>query len=730
MSISSTTEHDELSASVSGLVARHAARPDTRNRFDDLAAGGHPPYWQAFRDQGLVALHLPEDHGGGGFGFADLAVVLEATGHGLLPGPYLPTVLAGAVITDSGAGPARSALLGALTAGATAAVAVGTGELVAQRAERGYQITGGMSPVLGAASAEYLVLGARPAGGSDLDGEEVWFTVPASAVSVTAERAIDLTRDVASISAADLAVGPEQVLSDTDAACIGATAAALAAAEAVGVIRWCLESVLDYVKVREQFGRSIGSFQAVKHRCAELFITAETAAAAAWDAARAAADDEHQRRLAAAAAAVVCLPAAVNAALDAISLFGGIGFTWEHDVHLYWRRALSLRALLGPSDGWARSLGRLALESPRDFEVRDVDVDDSVRAEIAADLARVTVLPARQRRGALADLGYVAPHYPRPYGRAASPSEQLAITQEFARVGIEAPSMIIGEWVVPTLITHGDDAQRERFVPPSLREEITWCQLFSEPGAGSDLASLATKAVRVDGGWRVSGQKVWTSMAHEADWGACLARTDSSAATHKGLSYFLLDMRAEGVDIRPLRQSTGATEFNEVFLNDVFVPDDCLVGQPGQGWTLARTTLANERLSIGAGLTNSGLDMLRRLVRDGTVPLDAPDTARVFGELTAQENALAAVNLRSLLARLSGLEPGAEGSVAKAASALHARTTADAIVNLLGPLAIHVDSRSSEAIWKYLSVPSALLGGGTIEIQYNVIAERILGLPR
>jgi len=729
MSIGSATEHDELSASVSGLVARHAARPDTRYRFDDLAAGVRPPYWQVFRDQGLVALHLPEDHGGGGFGLPELAVVLEATGHGLLPGPYLPTVLAGAVVTDSGDGPARSAMLRALTAGAAAAVAVGTGELVAQHAERGYRISGGVSPVLGAASAEYLVLGARLAGSPDLD-EEVWFTVPANAVNVTAERAIDLTRDVGSISVADLAVGPEQVLSDTDAACIGTIAAALTSAEAAGVIRWCRESVLDYVKVREQFGRSIGSFQAVKHRCAQLFIAEETAAAASWDAVRTAADTEHQRRLAAAAAAVVCLPAAVNAALDAISLFGGIGFTWEHDVHLYWRRALSLRALLGPSDGWARSLGRLALESPRDFEVHDVDVDDSVRAEIAADLAPLTALTVRQRRVALADLGYVAPHYPRPYGRAASPSEQLAITQEFAKLGIEAPSMIIGEWVVPTLITHGNDAQRERFVPPSLREEITWCQLFSEPGAGSDLASLATKAARVDGGWRVSGQKVWTSMAHEADWGACLARTDSTAAKHKGLSYLLVDMRAEGVDIRPLRQSTGAAEFNEVFLDDVFVPDDCLVGQPGQGWALARTTLANERLSIGAGLTNSGLDMLRRLVRDGTVPLDAPDTARVFGELTAQENALSALNLRSLLARLSGLDPGAAGSVAKVASALQTRTTADAIINLLGPLAIHVDSRSSEATWKYLSVPSALLGGGTIEIQYNVIAERILGLPR
>jgi len=730
MPIGFTAEHDELTASVSGLVVRHAPRSDTRDRFDDLAAGVRQPYWQVFHEQGLLAIHLPEDHGGGGFGVRDLGVVLEATGHGLLPGPYLPTVLTGAVVVDSGNGPARSALLSALAAGATAAIAIGTGELVARPTGSGYQVTGSVSPVLGAVSAEHLVLGARVDSDVELDGEEIWFAVPASAVTVRAERTIDLTRDIGAITLTGHAVTAEQVLSRTDAACVGTTAAALAAAEAVGVTRWCLESVLDYVKVREQFGGPIGSFQAVKHRCAQLFVSAETAAAAAWDVLRAMGEDERQRRIAASAAAVICLPAAVDAGLDAITLFGGVGFTWEHDVHLYWRRAQSLRALLGPTDRWARSLGALAVEGGRDFEVRDVEVEDAVRAEIGADLARVAGLPVARRRGALADLGYAAPHYPRPHGRAATPTEQLVITRELTRLGIDQPSMAIGEWVVPTLIAHGDDSQRERFVAPSLRGEIAWCQLFSEPGAGSDLASLATKATRVDGGWRLSGQKVWTSLAYEADWGACLARTDNTVARHKGLSYFLVDMRAEGVDVRPLRQSTGAAEFNEVFLNDVFVPDECVVGEPGQGWVLARTTLSNERLAIGGGMSSSGLGVLRRLVRDGTVPVNGPDTTRVLGDLTAHENALSALNLRSVLARLSGLEPGTAGSVSKAASALHCRATADAIVDILGPLAAHVDPRSSEATWNYLNVPTFLLGGGTVEIQYNVIAERILGLPR
>jgi alkylation response protein AidB-like acyl-CoA dehydrogenase len=730
MPIGSTVEHEELAASVAGLLTRHAARSTIRERLDAFAAGAPQPYWKAFRDQGLLAIHLPEDHGGGGFGLRDLGVVLEATGHGLLPGPYLPTVLTGAVVTDSGAGAARSALLSALATGATAAVALDTGELVAQPDDDGYRTSGTVSPVLGAVSAQHLVLGARLAGDTELDGGEIWFTVPASAVSVSGGRPIDLTRDIGTVSVEHLIVPAEQVLTRLDAACVAVTAAGLAAAEAAGIIRWCLESVLDHVRVREQFDRPIGSFQAVKHRCARLFVTAETAAAAAWDALRAVDEGESQRRIAASAAALVCLPAAVDAALDAITLFGGVGFTWEHDVHLYWRRAQSVRALLGPTEKLARELGRLALEVDRDFDIHDVGVEDAVRAEITADLARVAELPARRRRAALADLGYAAPHYPRPHGRAATPAEQLVITQELIRLGLDVPSMAIGEWIVPTVLVHGDDAQRERFVAPSLREEIAWCQLFSEPNAGSDLASLATKATRVAGGWRLSGQKVWTSQAHEADWGACLARTDGTVAKHKGLSYFLVDMHAEGVDVRPLRQSTGAAEFNEVFLNDVFVPDECLVGEPGQGWMLARTTLSNERLAIGTSMSNSGLGVLRRLVRDGTVPLDDPDTARVLGELTAQENALAALNLRSVLARLSGLEPGSAGSVSKVASALHCRATTDAVVQRLGPLAAQVDQRSSEATWKYLNVPSYLLGGGTVEIQYNLIAERILGLPR
>jgi alkylation response protein AidB-like acyl-CoA dehydrogenase len=337
-------------------------------------------------------------------------------------------------------------------------------------------------------------------------------------------------------------------------------------------------------------------------------------------------------------------------------------------------------------------------------------------------------MPAPERRRSLADKGYVAPHYPRPYGRAAGPAEQLFISQEFSRAGIEQPRMNVGEWVVPTILSHGSDDQRKRFVVPSLRGEITWCQLFSEPGAGSDLASLSTKADKVEGGWRLNGQKVWTSYAHEADWGMCLARTDGTVAKRKGLSCFLVDMRSSGVDIRPLRQATGASEFNEVFLDDVFVPDNCLVGETEQGWMYALTTLANERFTIGATLSLSGADAMRRLAQDAT--LLGADAERVLGLFTARDNALSALALRSLLARLSGAEPGPAVSVAKVASALLSRACTTAVLDMLGPLAAFDNVASKDAVWNHVSLPIHLIGGGTLEIQLNVIADRVLGLPR
>ena len=285
----------------------------------------------------------------------------------------------------------------------------------------------------------------------------------------------------------------------------------------------------------------------------------------------------------------------------------------------------------------------------------------------------------------------MVPHLPAPWGRAAGPLEQLVIAEEMKQAGLRAPALLIGAWVVPALVGYGTLAQQERFLPATLRGEITWCQLFSEPGAGSDLAGLTTRAERVageaegSGGWRLSGQKVWTSLAREADWAICVARTDPSTRRHAGITYFLVNMKSPGVSVRPLREMTGDALFNEVFLDGVEVPDDLVVGEVGDGWRVARTTLANERVSLsrtwtfGCG-TPELLDVLRGL---GEPARQA--WLEQAGRLVAEGHALDVLGMRVTLKQLSGTEPGATGSVRKLLGMRHAQQVAELCWSMQGP---------------------------------------------
>jgi len=451
-------------------------------------------------------------------------------------------------------------------------------------------------------------------------------------------------------------------------------------------------------------------------------------AASAWDAAEAFSQDADQFALAAAAAAVVCLPGAVDIGLETVTLFGGIGYTWEHDTHLYWRRAMSLQNLLGPRDGWELLLGGMARKIERHHDLRLDDEPAGLRGWVADCLAQALVLPPESQRAYLVDQGLVSAHYPRPYGIAADPVAQVVISQEFERAGMIQPTTTIGEWALPTILAHGTEEQREAFVATTLRGDIIWCQLFSEPGAGSDLASLRTRAEKVDGGWRLNGQKVWTSSAQEADWGICLARTDPEVPKHKGLSYFLVDMHSPGLEVRPLREANGGYLFNEVFFNDVFVPDSRLVGQPGDGWRLARTTLGNERVNIA-----SGMGRRRDLPADFLAALSANpplEALRQAGALTADIQAFGALCQRLLLRQISGLQPGAEASVLKVASAWNDTNLRRAVMDWHGAEAAALDGAGGETSQQYLSIPPTLIGGGTLEIQLNVIGELVLGMPR
>ena len=295
---------------------------------------------------------------------------------------------------------------------------------------------------------------------------------------------------------------------------------------------------------------------------------------------------------------------------------------------------------------------------------------ESLRAEIRAVVAGVAAADPADQRVAFAEAGLIMPHWPAPWGRGASPLEQLVIDEELAAAGLARPHLAVGAWALPTIIAHGTAEQQERWVRPTLHGKLNWCQLFSEPGAGSDLAALSTRADRVEGGWVLNGQKVWTSLAQIADFGICLARSDPDASKHAGITYFIVDMHTEGLDIRPLRELTGAAMFNEVFFNDVFVPDDAVIGAPGDGWRIGRTTLANERVSMSTGASfGPGVESLtrtlaRRSERGESNPASMEER---LGHLIAEAQTVALLGHRSTLPDALGRGPGQRVERAQAA---------------------------------------------------------------
>jgi len=746
-------DHRDLADSVAAFARRAAPIAATRTSFGQYARGGRPEFWDTLLRDGLHAIHLPERHGGADAGLPELAVVVEQLAHSLVPGPYVPTVITSAVLAAAPESDLVEELLGAYSGGATGALVRGEGLTAVRGGDSAigpaWTVEGISGPVIGLPGSEVVLVRAwvDEAGVESVGGESVWFWLRDGATAtVHTDEPTDLTRSVGRLELTGHPVATADVLPELDADRVELTVNALLAAEASGLTRWCVETAVDYVRTREQFGKPVGSFQAVQHKAALMLVDAEITCAAAWDAARAAEQSAEQGRLAAAQAALTALPRGIDTALACVTLLGGIGFTWEHDVHLYWRRAISIASVVGTEEQSATRLGEAALAGDRDFSFVDPSEFTDLRTRVRSVLDEARTLsddavgaterdPARggARRARLAEAGLVAPHYPEPYGLGAGPGEQAVIAQEFARRGLDQPSTIIGEWVLPTLLVHGTEAQKERFIAPTLRGEIVWCQLFSEPGAGSDLAALSTKAREVGGGWSLSGQKVWTSKAHQADWGVCLARTDPDAPKHRGISYFLIDMRSPGIDVRPLRQSTGRSEFNEVFLDDVFVPEDCLVAELGQGWKLAATTLSNERLSMGATLTRGSTQLLKTLIEDGRQGGSRAEAVRVLGRNTGRELALAALNLRSVLGRMSGQGVGAEISVQKVFSAIAQRDGSRAMLSVLGPqgcISGPLDDQRANVVLDHIGLPAVLFGGGTIEIQLNVIAQRVLGLPR
>ncbi len=718
MPIAISDEHRELGDVVRALFETRYQSEARRAIDGDV---GLPDSWSAAADLGWLGLHLPERHGGSGYGLFELAVVVAEMGRQCAPGPFLPTVVLSAVVGAFGADLLQAELLPGLADGSR----VGGVGLWGEASIVDGLLSGSAGPVVGAGRATVVLL----AVGDDL----VVVDAPSAGLVVAERASIDLTRESAPVALAGVVVAGGRVLTGA-ASWARDVFRVLAAAEAAGGAHACVAMASSYALDRMAFGRPIGQFQAVKHHCANMLVAAEMATAAAWDGARAAdgaaqgaesAGVVGELPLAAVVAAGVALNAYAECAKLNVQVHGGIGYTWEHDAHLHLRRATALAALAGPVATARRQVAELVAGGAHRTLTVDLPPEaEAVRAEVRAFAERLQRVGPEEGSRLLVDEGYLFPHWPRPWGRGAGPIEQLVIDEELAGIDRMA-GFPITSWtwpiVLPTIIRHGTDRQRERWIGPTFDATVTWCQLFSEPGAGSDLAALSTTAVRTDGGWLVTGAKVWTSTAQFANLGFALVRTDPEAPAHHGITCMAIDMTAPGMTVIPLREMTGGEMFSQEFLDEVFVPDENVIGEVNKGWAVARTTLGNERVSLGSA---SEHEILTAFARE----LDLSDTSLAvdLGALLAESMALQAVNLRQATRAVGGAEPGPEGNITKLVHAEHVQRIADFTVRAVGSEALYTDGPGS----RILAARAGTIAGGTSEIVRNTIAERLLGLPR
>jgi alkylation response protein AidB-like acyl-CoA dehydrogenase len=707
MSLAITEDHQLLAETARAVLERAGGTAPAR---EALESGGRklPAAWDEIVGLGWLGLHVGEDVGGSGYGLPELAVVAYELGRNVFPGPFLPTSWATATIEQCGSAEQRRRWLPDLIDGRRHAAVGIEGRFI----ETDATVSGEAQAVLGAGWADLLLLAVGP----DLlvveattEGVEI----------VAAEDSIDPSEPVAVVRLTG--VRPADRLRGAVAAAID-LGRLLAAADAAGGAGACVDRATAYAKEREQFGRPIGSFQAVKHHLANMFTDAEMLSAAAWDAARAT-PEGGQQTLAAAVAAAYGLDCYLRCAKKSVQVHGGIGFTWEHDAHLYVRRASARRAVFAegadPAELQVVELSRAGVR--RHAEIELPPEAELVRSEVRELRDRLSAMSDEEQRRELVKTGYLVPHWPTPWGRAAGPVEQLVIDEELLEIA--RPNLGISGWVTLTIAQNATPDQLDRWVRPSLAGDLQFCQLFSEPGAGSDAAAIRTQGKRVEGGWLVNGQKVWTSGALDCNRGFATVRTDPSAAKHQGVTMMVVDLEGPGIDIRPIKQITGEAHFNEVFFTDVFVPDDDVVGPVNGGWKVARATLGNERVSIGGGPAFSApaVDLVER------VP-EGSRWASELGVLIAESQLLQSVVLRTVTRAVVGAEPGPEGNVTKLLVGEHAQRVTDLAFRVAGPLGL--SGVMGVAAGEYLRSLCLTIAGGTSEIIRNQIAERILGLPR
>ncbi len=364
------------------------------------------------------------------------------------------------------------------------------------------------------------------------------------------------------------------------------------------------------------------------------------------------------------------------------------------------------------------------------------DSNESAFDDAGSDADRLAI--AKRWQKTLADAGWACIAWPSSYGgRDATPIEQVIWNQEVKRYVTPDGMFIIGQGMcAPTLMAYGSDEQKQQHIPRIASAEEVWCQLFSEPVAGSDLAGIKTRAVKDGDEWVINGQKVWTSGAHYSDWGLLITRTDPSVPKHKGLTMFFLDMKSPGVDVRPIKQINGNQDFNEVYFTDVRIPDSQRLGEPGAGWKVALVTLMNERLAVGGGLSNTVLDVFKaaeRIELDDAPAIENKAVRDRLADWYCREMGLKYTTYRMITALSKGADPGPEASISKVVVGANNNESASFALDLQDMGGILDDEAWSgfgnQFQRQFMRSPANRIEGGTDEILRNIIAERVLGMP-
>ena len=769
-----------------------ATAPAARHRRVGASdSGDDEAHYRSLTELGWHALALEEEVGGSGGTWLDLAVLLEETGRVLLRSAFFATTVLGAqAIAVAGSVDQRRDWIGAIGRGELTATVALPGRdcrwedpatsVAVEKDGDTWRASGTIERVIDGASAGLILVAGRTAAGPRL------FAVDSAQPTVvsTPLETLDLTRPMARVdfrAATAVPLGPSDTVGQLSHAALLQRLSDLftvgLAAEQLGCAQRSLEQAIAYARDRVQYGQAIASFQAIKHRCADVFLAVEAARSTVRHVATLASESAADSTLALAAsvAKVAASKAALMASAANIQIHGGIGVTWEHDAHLYLRRAKSSELLNG-SLTWHRERIAVQLASAVDgpafqqsllsgeMQAEAASFREEVRAflsaHLPADWQGVGALEEDQRhewlrawRRTLAEEGMMCVSWPTEYGgRGRSVAEQIALLEEFTNVGVPHHPSSLDTLAVnllgPTILAIGSEQQKLERLPRIVSGEQRWCQGYSEPGAGSDLAGVQTTAVLKDGKWVINGQKVWTTSAQEANWMFALIRTDRTASKYAGLTFFLLPMGQPGVEVRPIPDLNGQKHLNEVFFTDAVTDEANVLGEVNGGWAVANALLGYERNEGAIRDAVNLRDEFRRLV------VLARDTDRLSDPRVRSGLVDAYVDLQAIIlgavhgttAALAGQPPGPEASLHKLRwSEYHQRAT-ELAVDVYGDEALTPTARrsatfsstdsprspSSSRSWvqTFLTARAGTIYAGTSEIQRNIIAEKVLQMPR